>query len=608
MIPTTLRRLWRPPSSVLAKAPGAAPRSLLGEGLAPRTHPDWTSNGAVLQQVRHGPKDGRPGRLQHHIFGCDKAKGRYYYRFHKLIGKWNWRKYKERYIAPRALENRQRWIPTPHATYSMMRHSYSWYWRLPKAIAAATTPDEVLEAWIKFRHKHPKKTFHYFKVLKRLIDVGGSDPTDWRLKFITSRLHNIHRKILNLPRLAKYYAQLRVIDELEHMSNFLPKMLHKYSPQQLVLTAHSFGSARLQDKFIFAEVAKHVEPQLAAVSPSDLVRLAQAYAAVEVCHYTLLTRLSSQLQVRAQQSAEGQAPPWSCPTFSQLTEVAEAFARLKFQDYSYAELCAEQAAILLREGLPGPTPVALARLCSACAQLKIHEVRLYEVVLAHISGHWYDYPASALAEIGAAVAPVLPRDSEQIQQVYKLMLRTIAADRDMLTLQGVSFAARFMAELDHKGEFYPGFSEGLARRVMELRDETKEQYDIARVIEIFARRCPEERALFSTLCRHMHRHLAVFEPVDFVRTVRGLSLTEYRDDRVVYSLAKWAGKRAAEFSSYDWDSFITAVAVLKGKEGGALEERLRLMAPPMLIGGYVAASPTGLLPPQTPASTSAAAV
>lgn len=541
--------------------------------------PDVTSFGAALQ-VRHGPKDGRPGRLQHHIFGCDKAKGRYYYRFHKLIGKWNWRKYTERYIAPRALENRQRWIPTPYATYTQMRHAYSWYWRLPKALAAATTSDEVLEAWIRFRHKLPKKTYHYFKVLKRLSDVGGCDATDWRLKFITSRLKGVHRKVLNLPRLAKYYADLRVIDNLEHLSRFLYPMLPKYSPSQLALTVHAFGHARVQDKRLMSEIAGLLDQRLAELSPIELVRLAEAFAATEVSHNAFLGRISAQFQVRVQQASEGQAPLRSSPSFAHLVDVATAFAHLKFQDFSYMEMCAYQAEQLLRLGLPGPTPPALARLCTACSKLKVHEVRLYEVALAHATQHWYDYPAGALAEMGAAMAPTLPREPLPIKDAYTMMLGVISAGANTLSLKGVGLAARFMAEVDHKGEFMPGLARSLRRRIVELRENTRDRYDIARVAEILARRMPDDRTLFSCLCRHLHRHLAVFEPVDFVRFARGLAASQYRDDRVAHALTKWARKRAAEFSAHDWDSFVLAITAMR--DDVETERELRQAAPALV--------------------------
>merc|ERR1719197_1513433 len=112
----------------------------------------------------------------------------------------------------------------------------------------------------------------------------------------------------------------------------------------------------MQDKYLFAELARLLEPKLSALSPLELVRVAQGFADVEVCHYTFLTRLSAQVQVRVQQETEDQAPPGSCPSFEQLVEIAEVFAQLKLQDYSYFEMCSGQAVQLLCEGHRGPTP------------------------------------------------------------------------------------------------------------------------------------------------------------------------------------------------------------------------------------------------------------
>merc|ERR1719215_1336592 len=118
----------------------------------------------------------------------------------------------------------------------------------------------------------------------------------------------------------------------------------------------------------------------------------------------------------------------------------------------------------------------------------------------------------------------------------------------------------------------PEFSNTLRSRILALREESKERYDVARVCEIFGRRMPKNNAVFSCLCRHLHRHLGIFEPVDFVRFTRGLAKTEYRDDRVVHSLSKWATKRAAEFSTFDWDAFLNSLEKL-----GAREERVALL-------------------------------
>lgn len=49
------------------------------------------------------------------------------------------------------------------------------------SLQVCSFPRAALEAWILFRHKHPKRAYHYFKVLQRLVEVGGADSTDWRL-------------------------------------------------------------------------------------------------------------------------------------------------------------------------------------------------------------------------------------------------------------------------------------------------------------------------------------------------------------------------------------------------------------------------------------------
>lgn len=357
-------------------------------------------------------------------------------------------------------------------------------------------------------------------------------------------------------------------------------MLPLYTSQQLCLTAHAFGVARLQDKRILLEVARLLEPRLAEVSPTDLVRLVQAFSNTEVCHYTFLTRISAQVQVRVQQASEGSAPVGATPTFQHLVEIAEGFATLKLQDYSYLELCSYQTAHLLREGRWGPTPPTLAALCSACSLLKVTDIRLFESVLKHVSQHWYDYPASAMAEIGCAVAPAVPKPmkSDFVQEAYEHMFSVIKADCDMLSLRDIARAARFMAEVQHKQlKAAPGVEQALSTQLIARRNETKECFDVGRVVEVFAYRRPEDSSLFSCLCRHMHRHLAMFEPVDFVRFSRGLSKTTYRDDRVVNALSKWAAKRSAEFSFFDWERFTVALAAL-GADARRVE-KMRQFAP-----------------------------
>lgn len=530
--------------------------------------------GPAALQIRAKGSNSRHGRTEHHKFGQTRTRGRWYYRFHKQIGKANWRKYVERFIAPRKIENTQRFRPTPFATYRMSRHSHSWYWRLPKSIADATTADEVLTAWIQFRHKLPKKTYHHFKVLKRLVDVGGCDAADWRFRFITSRLHSIHYKVLNLPRLLHYYSLLRARHEMETAVKFVYKMIPRYTNPQVCLTAQAFGHAKIQDKYLFGTVASALGSKMETVSARDLVRLAQSFAATEICNYDFLSKISAQAQLRVQQAATEAYVPGMCPNLGELAEIAQVFAKLRFQDYSYFEMISVQVQRMLREGLPGPTPPIVAQFCDAFRTLRIHDIHFFETVLGHAGRHWYDYDATSLARIGAAVSLELPRGLPPVRRAYERMFAQLRQDQDLLSLEGIGMAARFMSAVDRKPseEFTPGFSMDLVRRLMELREEPKEKFDVPRVLEIFAARRPDDGALFSSLCRHVHRHLALFEPADFVRAARGLSKSEYRDERVTHAMAKWAQKRCDEFTTFDWQRFLESLGAM-----GFSEHRLDQM-------------------------------
>ncbi|CAJ1360360.1 unnamed protein product [Effrenium voratum] len=512
--------------------------------LSPVGH-DWAD--VLDPQVRFGPKDGRPGRREHHKFGASSRKGTYFYRFHKLVGKANWRKYLERYMAPRALENRQRWIPTPYATYTQGKHAHSWNWRLPKGLAAATTADEVLEVWLQFRHKHPKRTFHYFKVLKRLTDVGGCDRGDWRLRFIMPG-----------PQFASHCGR-----ELEPASTLAQEGLQDGQCLDAVIGQAGLAAAwQPAPSSVGATLALH---RLAAELDQD-----NTQEEIEMAVYLSY----------AERASCPQALTWrrKFTTLQDASVIALQIAKYDLHmSYEPHCPCLDFGAYEVNTRMSVNARPALAQLCTACAKLKVHEIQLFEVVLAHVADHWYDYPATSLAEIGLALAPVMPAE-DQVLDTYRKMFNQIRHDRSMLTLRGVAAAARFMAEVDHKEQFMPGLSQALAARLMALKSETKECYDVARVTEIFSKRCPEDHGLFSTLCRHVHRHLGYFEPVDFVRFTRGLAAAEYRDERVTLTLPKWAQKRHKEFSPHDWDAFVTSLARLGASE--IRQRKLRELGPP----------------------------
>merc|ERR1719421_2417763 len=111
-----------------------------------------------------------------------------------------------------------------------------------------------------------------------------------------------------------------------------------------------------------------------------------------------------------------------CPDLEQLADIAEAFAKLRFQDFSFFEMCSMQVQHMLREGVAGPSPVVLAKLSAAFRDLRIHDVPFFETVLQHVSEHWYDYPVASLAEIGSATVTELPSKLGPVRRTYQNML------------------------------------------------------------------------------------------------------------------------------------------------------------------------------------------
>ncbi|CAD7948018.1 unnamed protein product, partial [Amoebophrya sp. A25] len=212
----------------------------------------------LLQQVRWKRKGAdQMGKPCWHVRGPDKVRGRHYYPFHKMIGRSaNWQKYQERYVPPRAVETKMRLIPSCYPNYRAMRESKAWFWLLPKKLAAATNGHEVLEAFLRFRHKQPKRIHHYLHVMTRLIQVGGCDCADWRFKYIISRLHPLRNRIVNMPRLALMYAKLNARREVKELTRFLFAKIDWYSMQQLTFIVRAFAQVKLADPVILNAIVR----------------------------------------------------------------------------------------------------------------------------------------------------------------------------------------------------------------------------------------------------------------------------------------------------------------------------------------------------------------
>jgi hypothetical protein len=221
-------------------------------------------------------------------------------------------------------------------TYQQARASASWLWRLPKALCAATKGEEVLEAWVKFRYKSPKALYHSMLALKRLNQVGGIDPGDWRMQLIFAHLKvKMDRAdVVMLPRVARFYANLGALRELDGMLRFLDPHLHRYSATQLLDIAKALAKVRVREpRLLFAVAERARKPMVSGVRPfagvsaADVGAWPSCFAACDLDHPALFAQCSAELQRRHTDVDldSGEEVPLEA-----LVRCGEAFARAGF--------------------------------------------------------------------------------------------------------------------------------------------------------------------------------------------------------------------------------------------------------------------------------------
>ena len=282
------------------------------------------------------------------------------YRFHKKIGKGRWSRYVERYLRPAGLEHNQRLVYNYKPFFTVKKRSHRWMWELPKRIARATNASEVLDAWVHFRHRRHKRPYHYFKALKRLVEVGGCDPTDWRFRLIATRIIRIRRRFLNLPRAAKYFGMLSAGHYVVQLSTILAARAHLFTTQQLVQIAVAFARVRVHDKYLFRKLGTHFTDDIESAPVAEVVQMVRAFAECHVHDYGFMAIAAQDIERRiglATQAFEGSfdedtrqglVSPLMCPSIAQLAEVAGAFATAKYLDFGFFEMCAMQLTHILR--------------------------------------------------------------------------------------------------------------------------------------------------------------------------------------------------------------------------------------------------------------------
>lgn len=214
------------------------------------------------------------------------------------------------------------------------------------------------------------------------------------------------------------------------------------------------------------------------------------------------------------------------------------------------------------------TPAMLTDALRAYELLQMSEYELFNAVMAHIDAFVYEYPVRDLVNIAGVLGKVMPYGDEDVQRIYGRILRVFRHEYEYLNLNSLVEAAKFVSTVKTIREPNADIFAKVAERVEALRYEGREKYDIARLMELLAKRLPswkENEQLVSCLCKHVHRHLQFFEGVDFVRALTALLQSDYRDARVLAAIGKWVKKRESEFSKHDKAKIVQLLSDLKKK-------------------------------------------
>lgn len=478
-----------------------------------------------LSEICLAHLSGKIGKRQHFLWGTSSVRGRGYYRFHKAVGKGNWRAYTERYAKPRELEAKQRLRYDCKPTYGQLKQALSWNWRLPKMVDRSTTASQVLDSFILFRDKHPKKVFHYINTLHRLTVVGGCYYNDWRLKMILSNLFPVLNSVVNKPRLASILSKLGCYDHLERLSPFLVRNLPLYSQGQLVLIANAFGSARIRDAFLLPPLLHQLRLHLQTFATTHLISLVESLAAMEISDHTFLSRLNKEVVNRPL-------------TLRQSVQWLEALAKARHVDLCCCEVVCMQAQDALVLGR-GYTTDILARLLVALRDLEIFNTHLVTAVAAHASQHGYDWKTGHLALVASEAAQL---ESNELAMV---ILKSVYESWKLLDDPvDVLNAARAATRLNDDALII-----SLAQKMKKLKI-ARGAYPVGELVRLLKPGLDAEN--LQVLTTHALLFMEFFEP----RELLDLKKEFPKNGAVSEEVVLWAKKRQSEFTVDEWRLFL----------------------------------------------------
>ena len=480
---------------------------------------------------------GRAGKLQHFRYGVSKVRGRWYYRYHKPIGRANWKGYQERYLKPKDVEAKQRLVFAPKATTKQLKQSLSWQWRIPRMLAAATTPNQVLDAWVLFRYRHPKKLYHYMMTLKRLVQVGGCEPTDWRLKVLLHRMRSGYKRIIGIDVFAKYLSHLRLVEELEYLTRFMRSRINHLNSSQLETILNSFAACKLRDPRLVGQIVR----RLKAIGVSDLskhskIKIIDSLGSMGIKNSVFVSELSSGL-VRNGDLSTGE-----------FATLLKALTSCCVRDHTVIELAIDKALFDIHNGSAQPSEVI--EICYQLTKIGYGEERLVRKILGQFSP--YDVPSRVLVKLLHSIPPRMLNRDTRIPQWIDAAIESICLIKmpsDIVRLASV------IDSVQHRDIVSEEVWNKLAGHYMSLA-RCVQKFNVSKLAEIFHKRGAVTQEVWTRLSQDLDYSVEHFESEDIVRMSKVIdSLAETvtgPKSPLANVVVDWSIRRKDEFNASEW--------------------------------------------------------
>jgi hypothetical protein len=465
---------------------------------------------------------GRLGKRQQFRWGSSRVRGRFYYRFHKPIGKGHWRAYTEHFDKPRTIEARQRLIYNCKPTYKQKKSSLAWIWKLPRIIDGGNTPHEILDGWEIYKHKQPKKVYFYINVLARLVKVSQHSSStglacDKRVSVILDEVLKNSRKVINKPRLSFIFASLGAFKHLEKLGRFIQP--RKYKDDQLVLLLKAYSLGRLYNPHLIKETLEEIGTRKSTMKTSELVNLLEH---VEIFADKLDTRSIALIDSLAKELLNRSL--FICQTLI----VARVLTKLQS---NISEISKEILSRQMKEGILEGKGYRISDLVGILRLLKEDE-SVARAIKMHVDQFSYEYSTDDLSEIQGILKTVglhLKNSVEIDESLISIPTERISKFQTYLNL----ISARPKIPYNLVGIF-DRFSDEIATEIVSNNS--------------------------IKIPREFIKHLEFFEPAEFIKLydiVKNRWMKKYPEERHWYfyeeHLKLWIEKkRKSEFSKSEW--------------------------------------------------------